>query len=56
MAEVIRTAEETGYSRVDAHLTGKNGELVPYSRNNATLKDDEGRVIGLSGVGISITD
>jgi hypothetical protein len=47
---------KTGYSRVDAHLTGKNGEPMPYSWNSAALKDKEGKVIGLSGVGINNTD
>ncbi len=56
VAEAIRTAQETGYSRVDADLVGKNGETMPYRWNSAALKDEEGRVIGLSGVVINITD
>lgn len=56
MAEAIRTAEETGYSRVDANLIGKNGKLIPYRWESAALKDDGEKVIGLSGVGINIID
>ncbi|MBU4140205.1 MAG: response regulator [Euryarchaeota archaeon] len=56
MAEAIRSAEETGYSQVDAHIICKNGGPIPYRWNSAALKDEGGRVIGLSGVGINITD
>ncbi len=55
-AEAMRVAEETGYSSVDAHLIWKSGELISYRWDSAALKDDDGRVIGLSGVGIKITE
>ncbi|VVB84339.1 Chemotaxis protein CheY [uncultured archaeon] len=55
MAQAIRKAEEKGYSRVTASLIGKNGEMIPYNWNTASLKDENGNVIGLSGVGIDIS-
>lgn len=56
MDEAIRSAGETGYSQVDAHIICKSRGPIPYRWNSAALKDEGGRVIGLSGVGINITD
>ncbi|MDP3105792.1 MAG: response regulator [Candidatus Methanoperedens sp.] len=56
MAEAISTAMENGYSCVDACLVGKNGEPIPYHWTGASLKDENGVVIGLTGVGIDFTE
>lgn len=55
MAQAIKKAEEKGYSRVTACLIGKNCTKMPYTWNYASLKDENGKVIGLSGVGIDIS-
>lgn len=56
MAEAIKTARETGYSRVDAHLLCENNGQLQFRWDSASLKDESGSVIGLSCVGINITE
>ncbi len=56
MADALRTARETGYSRVDAHLLCENNDQLRFRWDSASLKDENGSVIGLSCVGIKITE
>ncbi len=56
MAEAIRASNEQGYASVDANLIGKDGKPIPYHWTGAALKDEAGKVVGLTGVGIDIKE
>lgn len=56
MAEAISTAKERGYACVDAGIQAKNGTSMPYHWTCAALKDENGKVIGFTGVGIDFTE
>jgi two-component system cell cycle sensor histidine kinase/response regulator CckA len=56
MDEAIRVAKEEGYASVDAGLVGKDIEPIPYRWTSAALKDENGKVIGLTGLGIDFTE
>ncbi|MDP2841873.1 MAG: response regulator [Candidatus Methanoperedens sp.] len=56
MAEAIRASKEQGYASVDAGLNGKDGKPIPYHWTGAALKDEAGKVVGLTGVGIDFTE
>ncbi|MFH0904366.1 MAG: response regulator [Methanobacteriota archaeon] len=56
MAEAIRASKEQGYACVDASLVGKNEKLIPYHWTGAVLKDENGEIMGLTGVGIDLTE
>lgn len=56
MAEAITVSKDQGYASVDAGLIGKDGKPVPYHWTGAALKDETGKVIGLTGVGIDFTE
>lgn len=56
MAEAIRASKEQGYASVDAGLNGKDGKPIPYHWTGAALKDETGKVVGLTGVGIDFTE
>jgi len=56
MAEAIKASNERGYTSVDADLIGKDGKPIPYHWTGAFLKDEAGKVVGLTGVGIDFTE
>jgi two-component system cell cycle sensor histidine kinase/response regulator CckA len=56
MDEAITLAKEEGYASVDACIVGKDGKPIPYHWTSAALKDEGGKVIGITGVGIDFTD
>lgn len=56
MAEAIRASNGKGYASVDAGLIGKDGKPIPYHWTGAVLKDEAGKVVGLTGVGIDFTE
>lgn len=56
MAEAIRASNEQGYASVDADLIGKDGKPIPYHWTGAALKDEAGKVVGLTGVGIDFKE
>ena len=56
MAEALRASKEQGYASVDACLIGKDGKPIPYHWTGAALKDEAGKVVGLTGVGIDFTE
>jgi len=56
MAEAIRASNGHGYASVDASLISKEGEPIPYHWTGAALKDEDGKVVGLTGVGIDFTE
>jgi len=56
MDEAIKVAKEQGYASVDACLVGKEGKPLKYHWTGAALKDEGGKVTGLTGVGIDFTE
>jgi two-component system cell cycle sensor histidine kinase/response regulator CckA len=56
MDEAIRVAKERSYASVDACLACKDGKPIPYHWTSAALKDEGGKVIGLTGVGIDFSE
>jgi PAS domain S-box-containing protein len=56
IAEAIMRAFEQGYAEAEGRLLTKNGRAIPYHWTGATLKDEQGRVIGLTGVGRDISE
>lgn len=52
--EAISSVFKNGFARVEAHFITHLGE-VPYNFNGATLLDDKGKVVGLTGVGSDIS-
>jgi PAS domain S-box-containing protein len=56
MAEAISASKEQGYASVDASLISNGGKSIPYHWTGAALKDEVGKVVGLTGVGIDFTE
>lgn len=56
MAEAIKASRGQVYTSVDAGLIGKDGKPIPYHWTGAALKDEAGKIIGLTGVGIDFTE
>lgn len=52
----IRKVLEEGYAEVEAEMHGKNGVLIPHHLTFTSLKDENGNLMGLIGVGIDITE
>ncbi len=56
IAETIRKVLEEGYDEVYAKMPGKNRVSIPYHLTCAALKDEQGNLTGLIGVGIEVTE
>ncbi len=56
IAAAIREAFEKGCAEAEGHVLGRDGTLVPYHFTGVPLEDEQGNVIGLTGVGRDITE
>jgi PAS domain S-box-containing protein len=57
LQEIQKTFErEGGSSWLEVHVIGKNGALLDYQFTGVPLKDETGKVIGLTGTGRDITE
>ncbi len=54
--QALREGAERGHCGFEAHLLAADGTLVPYHWTGARLRDEEGHVTGLTGVGRDITE
>jgi len=45
-----------GEGEVEAHFLRKDGETIPYHWKAQVLKDEQGNVIGLTGIGRDISE
>jgi PAS domain S-box-containing protein len=52
----IQQAVEEGAAKQEATLVTKAGERIPYEFRGSGLRDDDGEVIGISGIGRDITE
>ena len=55
-AAAIRRAFEEGYAELEGHLLTKTQLTIPYHWTGAALKNEEGLVIGITGVGRDVSD
>lgn len=55
-AAAIQRAFAEGYAELEGHLLTKDGRTIPYQWTGAALKDPQGDVIGITGVGRDITE
>ncbi|AEH38571.1 PAS domain S-box protein [Halopiger xanaduensis] len=53
---IQRILEEDEQVTVEADLLTKDGERIPYEFNSAQITEDEGTVVGFTGVGRDISD
>jgi PAS domain S-box-containing protein len=51
----LRQVFETGAAEIECHLLTKDGRTIPYHWTGAVLKDRNGRLIGMTGIGRDIT-
>lgn len=51
----IMRAFETGYAEADANLLAAGGTSIAYHFSGSTMKDAEGNIIGITGIGRDIT-
>lgn len=55
-AEGIKEAFEKGFATRETQLLTKEGKEIPYSWSTAILKDEEGNIRGIVGIGKDITE
>jgi PAS domain S-box-containing protein len=55
-AAAIRRAFEEGYAELEGHMLTKDGRTIPYHWTGASLKNEAGRVIGITGVGRDVSE
>jgi PAS domain S-box-containing protein len=56
VAAVIRTAAHGGHGEREARLVRKDGTPIPYQFSCVPLRNSDGEVIGLTGVGTDISE
>jgi hypothetical protein len=56
IGQAIREGLEKGDVEVDGHFLTKAGTPIPYHWHGVALKDEEGKIVGLTGIGRDITD
>jgi len=56
VAGAIERAFREGYAEVEGHMLTKDGKIIPFHWTGATLKNPEGIVIGLTGIGRDTTE
>ncbi len=55
--QTVKTVFEEGTTEIrETHLITKDGERVPHEVNGSLLRDSDGEVIGLAGIGRDITE
>lgn len=55
-AAAIQQAFEDGYAELEGHMLTKAQLTIPYHWTGAALKNEEGRVIGITGVGRDVSE
>jgi PAS domain S-box-containing protein len=55
-AAAIQQAFMEGYAELDGHLLTKEHHLIPYHWTGARLKNPQGRIIGITGVGRDVSE
>jgi PAS domain S-box-containing protein len=56
VTEAIATAINMGHVRLETVIRTKDGRQIPFMFAGSVLKNDEGRIIGISGTGTDISD
>jgi PAS domain S-box-containing protein len=51
----IRTTMRDGYARLETRLRTNDGREIPFEFSGSLLRDHEGRITGISGIGRDIT-
>ncbi|HEX7766778.1 MAG TPA: PAS domain S-box protein, partial [Nitrospira sp.] len=55
-AEAIQRAFMEGHAELDGHLLTKAGHTIPYHWTGAALRDQTGKVIGITGIGRDVSE
>lgn len=55
IGQALRDTAEKGYAESEGALLTKNGDKIPYHWTGAILKDENGDVLGITGVGRNIS-
>ncbi len=55
VARAIQEAVATGHADVDGRLVTADGALVPYRWSGALMRDESGRILGITGMGRDIS-
>lgn len=55
-ASAIQQALTEGYAELDGQLLTKAGQTIPYHWTGAALKDSDGRIIGVTGIGRDVSE
>jgi diguanylate cyclase (GGDEF)-like protein/PAS domain S-box-containing protein len=56
IASAIQEVFTKGKAQVEAHLIGKNAQLLPYEWQGVVLQDHAGNLLGMTGSGRSLTE
>lgn len=54
-AAAIQQAFTEGYAELDGHLLTKDHRMIPYHWTGATLKNPQGEIIGITGIGRDVS-
>ena len=55
-AAAIRQALAAGYAELDGHLVTSGRRLIPYHWTGAALRNPEGEIIGITGIGRDVSE